>query len=68
MTASPCIGICQIEPRSGLCLGCARSLQEIGRWRDASDEERKRIMAELPARKARLPEPPAQGRASFKRQ
>jgi uncharacterized protein len=67
MTASPCIGICQIEPSSGLCLGCARSLDEIGRWRDASELERKRIIAELPARKARLPQPPQQGRANLKR-
>ncbi|QGM47539.1 DUF1289 domain-containing protein [Methylocystis heyeri] len=67
MTASPCIGVCQIEPSSGLCLGCARSLQEIGRWRDASELERKRISAELPARKARLPEPPAQGRVTQRR-
>jgi uncharacterized protein len=67
MTASPCIGICKIEPRSGLCLGCARSLDEIGRWRDASDEERKRIIAEIPARKATLPKPPAQGRPASRR-
>ena len=26
---SPCIKVCAVDPRSGLCLGCGRSLAEI---------------------------------------
>ncbi len=67
MIASPCIGVCQIEPSSGICLGCARTLDEIAGWRGASDEERKRIMAKLPARKARLPRPAERRRPATRR-
>ena len=49
---SPCINICRIEPTSRLCLGCLRSMDEITGWSKMTPEERARIMAELPARKA----------------
>lgn len=54
MTESPCIKICVIDPGSGLCTGCLRSLEEIAAWSRLPDEARRRIMAELPARKPRL--------------
>lgn len=54
MADSPCIGVCRIDPRAGLCVGCARTTGEIAIWRDASEAERARIMAELPQRRARL--------------
>jgi uncharacterized protein len=47
---SPCIKVCQMDPRRGLCLGCRRTLDEIARWGTMSDVERERIMAELPRR------------------
>jgi len=50
---TPCTAICTIEPGSGLCLGCRRTLDEIARWSLLSDQERARIMAELPKRAAR---------------
>lgn len=49
---TPCIKLCVIEPRSGLCFGCGRSLAEIGRWGGLPREERLRIMALLPQRMA----------------
>ena len=45
--ASPCTKVCTIDPRSGLCLGCARTLDEIARWTSFSESERNRIMTEL---------------------
>ena len=39
-----------MDPQRGLCLGCARTLDEIARWGTLSDAERERIMAELPRR------------------
>jgi len=52
---SPCIKVCAIEPATGLCTGCARTLDEIARWGSMRDTERARVMAELPARRrARL--------------
>ena len=47
---SPCIKVCVLDPGSKHCLGCGRSLAEIERWAAFSPEERRRIMAELPAR------------------
>jgi predicted Fe-S protein YdhL (DUF1289 family) len=49
---SPCTKVCTIDPRSGLCHGCGRTLDEIARWASLSDSDRGRIMAELPGRLA----------------
>ncbi len=52
MIESPCIKICTLDARSGLCLGCGRTIDEIARWAGMSEAKRARIMAELPARRA----------------
>jgi predicted Fe-S protein YdhL (DUF1289 family) len=52
MIESPCVKICTLDARSGLCLGCRRSIDEIARWSSMDDAERARIMAQLPARDA----------------
>ncbi len=54
--ATPCIKICTVDPQHGLCIGCGRTLDEIGLWSTMSDTERHRIMATLPERLARLRE------------
>ncbi|MTH62696.1 DUF1289 domain-containing protein [Paracoccus shanxieyensis] len=51
MIASPCVNICQIDPDSGLCIGCLRTLDEIARWGGMTDGERQAIMDRLPERK-----------------
>ena len=51
---TPCDKICTVDPASGLCIGCGRSLAEIERWTAYSDAERARVMAELPQRIAAL--------------
>lgn len=52
--ATPCIKLCVVEPLSGLCIGCGRTLREIGAWASFSPDTRQRIMAVLPERLARL--------------
>lgn len=52
MIESPCVNICTLDARSGLCLGCGRSSDEIGRWSAMTAAERSRVMTELPARMA----------------
>ena len=49
---SPCINICVIHPETRLCTGCARSIDEITAWSKMSDDERLRVMSELPNREA----------------
>lgn len=51
--ASPCINVCVIDPLSGLCRGCLRTIDEIAAWGGLSDEARRRVMATLPARATR---------------
>jgi predicted Fe-S protein YdhL (DUF1289 family) len=47
---TPCVGICRLDPR-GLCVGCRRSGEEIARWRQMSDEQRRYWMdVVLPSR------------------
>jgi predicted Fe-S protein YdhL (DUF1289 family) len=47
---SPCIGICTIDRISRLCLGCKRTIDEIGRWQGMGDPERQAVLDLLPAR------------------
>jgi predicted Fe-S protein YdhL (DUF1289 family) len=34
---SPCINVCTMDETSGLCRGCARTLDEIARWSSMSE-------------------------------
>jgi predicted Fe-S protein YdhL (DUF1289 family) len=51
--SSPCVRICMIDRKSGLCSGCGRTVKEIGAWASMSEDQRRAIMAELPARRAK---------------
>lgn len=48
---SPCIGVCTLDARSGLCTGCMRTLAEIAAWPDADHAERLAIVQRLRARR-----------------
>ena len=48
--SSPCIRVCTLDPETGLCEGCGRTREEIGSWYRMSEDERLRIMVELPER------------------
>jgi predicted Fe-S protein YdhL (DUF1289 family) len=52
MIDTPCVKICTLDARSGLCLGCGRTVDEIARWIEISAAERARIISELPWRLA----------------
>jgi predicted Fe-S protein YdhL (DUF1289 family) len=52
MIESPCVKICTLDARSGLCLGCGRSIDEIARWTAMTAADRSRVIGELPARMA----------------
>jgi hypothetical protein len=52
---TPCIDVCVIEPATGLCSGCGRTIAEITAWASLTADARRRIMATLPARLRALP-------------
>jgi len=47
---SPCITVCAVDGETGLCLGCGRSLKEIGGWMQFDDAGRRAVMDMLPDR------------------
>jgi len=52
------VNVCQVDPRSGLCLGCLRTIDEIAGWLDYSDAEKQRVLERLEERRraSRKPE------------
>jgi len=51
---TPCINVCAVDGQTGYCLGCGRTLPEIGRWVQLGPQGRDDILARLPARIAKL--------------
>ncbi len=49
---SPCVQVCVVHPETRLCIGCNRSIDEIGAWSSMSPEARALIMEDLPKRDA----------------
>lgn len=47
---SPCDGTCRIDPESGWCLGCKRTLREIADWPMLTGGEKRRVLVGLKAR------------------
>lgn len=44
--ASPCVSVCTIDKNTGLCMGCLRTIREIGAWRVmTNDEKRATVLA-----------------------
>jgi len=52
MIETPCVKICTLDARLGLCLGCGRTVDEIARWTSMTASERAQVMLELPGRLA----------------
>ncbi|HEX9463426.1 MAG TPA: DUF1289 domain-containing protein [Alphaproteobacteria bacterium] len=47
MTASPCIGVCELDGNTQRCVGCGRTMDEIAAWSSLTDTERREILARL---------------------
>ncbi len=48
---SPCVRRCRIDPASGWCVGCLRTLDEITLWRDSNEAQRQAIWQRLAERR-----------------
>ena len=51
MIASPCINICAMNPQTGLCTGCYRTIDEITAWARLDDSGRQGILAAVSQRR-----------------
>ncbi len=51
MIASPCINVCKMDERSGLCSGCFRTIEEIVAWARIDDSRRLGILAAVARRR-----------------
>ncbi len=40
---SPCIDVCRLDGDGRLCVGCYRTVDEIRRWKGASNAEKRAI-------------------------
>ena len=56
---SPCINVCQMDPGSGWCQGCLRTLDEIACWSLLDDGEKTAVWQALAERRATLAQGPA---------
>ncbi|MCB1171830.1 MAG: DUF1289 domain-containing protein [Leptospiraceae bacterium] len=54
---SPCKQQCELSANRSHCIACRRTLDEIIAWNSYSDERRRAIMADLPARTIPLQKP-----------
>lgn len=49
---SPCINVCRMNPSTGWCEGCGRTIDEIAAWGRLDDDAKRAVWAQLPQRRA----------------
>ena len=54
---SPCTNICRMNPATGWCSGCWRTLAEIAAWSTMADDDKRHIWSLLPSRRAEHEDP-----------
>ena len=50
--ASPCISVCRLDPATGWCVGCLRTIDEIASWGTLAQAQRDAVMTALERRRA----------------
>jgi len=54
---SPCTSVCRMNPATGYCEGCFRTIPEITDWSRADDDRKRAILAEVASRRAAADRP-----------
>lgn len=49
---SPCILVCELDPRTDICIGCGRTLDEIAEWASVSRARQLQIVELAAGRRA----------------
>ena len=44
---SPCIGVCKIDKKKKICIGCFRTINQISNWSKLSDSQKQKIVNDL---------------------
>ncbi|HYP33901.1 MAG TPA: DUF1289 domain-containing protein [Burkholderiaceae bacterium] len=52
MVPSPCTSVCTIDPATGWCAGCLRTIDEIAAWGSLDDRAKSAVWKVLPERRA----------------
>ena len=48
---SPCTSVCKMDDRTGWCLGCMRTIDEIARWSVLDEAAKQRVRETLEVRR-----------------
>ena len=51
---SPCNNVCRMSPRTGLCEGCLRTIEEIASWSGMSDDEKRMVWQRIDERRGEV--------------
>jgi predicted Fe-S protein YdhL (DUF1289 family) len=54
--SSPCVKLCALDPRSGYCVGCYRTIDEVANWVEMSAEDKRAVLERVARRRARQSE------------
>jgi uncharacterized protein len=49
---SPCVSICRLDDRTGLCVGCFRNIDEIRDWMIMPPDERQAVLRQIDERRS----------------
>lgn len=44
---SPCVKICVLDASGRICLGCKRTIEEIGGWSRMPSDDKRRILSRI---------------------
>jgi len=58
---SPCISVCSVDPVTKMCIGCLRTLQEIGAWRGMTPAQKRAVVEATEQRALKIPRRSAAG-------
>ncbi len=50
LPASPCVGVCTVDRETKMCIGCHRTVKEIGAWRTMTLDQKREVVAACKAR------------------
>jgi predicted Fe-S protein YdhL (DUF1289 family) len=53
---SPCISVCQLDPATGFCRGCWRTIDEVAGWLAYSAAEKRRVLEAVRRRRSATPQ------------